>query len=169
MDNTKILNDEIIQNTAKSIVQDLELTYTQKAVKLFKLGFNCSQSVFLAFFTEYDMDFETAVKLSSSFGGGMGRLGEVCGAVSGMFMVTGMKFGYSNPSDLKGKTEHYIRIQELGQQFREENGSLICRELLSMPSTDPIPCTKEVYKKKPCSELVESAASILESYLKSNI
>ena len=95
----------------------------EHAMELFKQGYNCSQSVFAAFCEECGMDFETALKLSSSFGGGMGRLREVCGAVSGMFMVAGMKYGYTDPEDSTSKAEHYKRIQELAEQFKEKNGS----------------------------------------------
>ena len=87
--------------------------YGQKAKKLFLEGYNCSQSVFLAFEDKYDMDHSMAMKLSSSFGGGMGRLREVCGAVSGMFMVAGLLYGYDEPKNFEAKSEHYARIQEL--------------------------------------------------------
>ena len=80
--------------------------YALKAMELFKEGYNCSQSVFLAFEDKYDMDHTTALRLSSSFGGGMGRLREVCGAVSGMFMVAGILYGYDSPKDFKGKKIH---------------------------------------------------------------
>lgn len=104
----------------------------EQAMNLFKEGYNCAQTVFAAFHKEMDMDFETALKLSSSFGGGMGRLREVCGAVSGMFAVAGMKYGYTDPNDNKAKAEHYKLIQELAVQFKTENHSIICRELLGL-------------------------------------
>ena len=88
-----------------------EKTHSELAMAYFKEGYNCSQSVFMAFCEEYDMDFEMALKISSSFGAGMGRLREVCGAVTGMFMVAGMLYGYTDPKDHKSKTKHYERIQ----------------------------------------------------------
>lgn len=144
----------------------------ERAMELFKQGYNCSQSVFGAFCEECNMDFETALKLSSSFGGGMGRLREVCGAVSGMFMVAGMKYGYSNPKDNVSKAEHYKRIQELAEQFKEKNGSLVCRELLGLANHSdnyiPEERTDEYYKKRPCAEIVGDAAEIIDEFIKSN-
>ena len=97
----------------------------QKAMEYFKEGYNCAQSVLLAYAEECGMEKEMAVRLSSSFGAGMGRLRQVCGAVSGMFMVAGMLYGYDSPKDQKGKAEHYQRIQHLAARFREENGSIM--------------------------------------------
>lgn len=144
----------------------------ERAQELFKYGYNCSQSVFGVFCEECGMDFETALKISSSFGGGMARLREVCGAVSGMFMVAGMKYGYTDPKGNLSKAEHYKRIQELAEQFREKNGSIICRDLLglSVQSESYIPeeRTDEYYKKRPCAELVGDAAEIIYEFIKSN-
>jgi C_GCAxxG_C_C family probable redox protein len=137
------------------------------AKELFSKGYNCSQSVFAAFCDETGLDIDTALKISSSFGGGMGRLREVCGAVSGMFMVVGMKYGYTDPFDKKAKTEHYKLIQDLAKQFEKENGSIICRELLGLSVKADIPVpedrTESYYKKRPCAELVENAARILDA------
>jgi len=148
------------------------INYRERAMELFKQGYNCSQSVFAAFCEECGMDFETALKISSSFGGGMGRLREVCGAVSGMFMVAGMMYGYSDPKDSLSKAEHYKRIQKLAEQFKEKNCSLICRDLLglSIQSESYIPeeRTSEYYKKRPCAELVGDAAEIMYEYIKAN-
>ena len=136
---------------------------------LFLEGYNCSQSVFGAFADELGIDRETAMRLTSSFGGGMGRLREVCGAVSGMFMVAGLKYGYSDPHDQTAKAQHYKRIQDLAADFRSENGSIVCRELLGLPSgpDSPVPAerTADYYKKRPCAELVKCAAEIMENYL----
>jgi C_GCAxxG_C_C family probable redox protein len=141
------------------------------AKELFSKGYNCSQSVFAAFCDETGLDMDTALKISSSFGGGMGRLREVCGAVSGMFMVVGMKYGYTDPSDKKAKTEHYKLIQDLAKQFEKENGSIVCRELLGLSVKADIPVpedrTESYYKKRPCAELVENAARILDEYISS--
>lgn len=144
--------------------------HSEKAMCLFKQGYNCSQSVVLAFCDKIGLDEETALKMSSSFGGGMGRLREVCGAVTGMFMVAGMLYSYSDPKDNKTKTEHYKLIQMLANEFREENGFIICRELLGLGAgaDKPVPelRTQEYYKKRPCAELVGCAAKIMEKYIK---
>lgn len=146
-----------------------ESIYSAKAKALFKEGYNCSQSVFLAFADKFDMDRETAAKLSSSFGGGLGRMREVCGAVSGMAMVAGLLYGYDSPADYEGKSAHYARIQELAHAFSEQNGSYVCRELLglSQKGDNPTPekRTEEYYKKRPCAELVGMAAAIMEQYI----
>jgi C_GCAxxG_C_C family probable redox protein len=142
------------------------------AKELFTEGYNCSQSVFAAFCDETGMDLDTALKLSSSFGGGMGRLREVCGAVSAMFMAAGILYGYSDPSDKNAKAEHYELVQSLAMKFREENGSIICRELLGLPDGEdsPIPegRTADYYARRPCSELVEHSAKIVDEYIQNN-
>lgn len=147
-------------------------THSELAKDYFKEGYNCSQSVFLAFFDEYDMDFEAAIKISSSFGGGMGRLREVCGAVSGMFMVAGLVYGNTDPNDHKKKIEHYERIQYLAKKFKEKTHSIICRELLGLGAGDDKPepelRTAEYYNKRPCVELVCIAAEIMEQYMEEN-
>jgi len=144
--------------------------HSDYAKELFKKGYNCSQSLFAAFCDESNLDFEDALKISSSFGGGMGRLREVCGAVSGMFMVVGVKYGYTDPTDKIKKSEHYKLIQSLAKRFEEKNSSLICRELLGLTvkQGSPIPedRTEAYYKKRPCAELVEYAAQILDEYIK---
>lgn len=148
------------------------MNHEEKAKELFIEGYNCAQSVFVAFQDEMNIDRETALKLSSSFGGGMGRLREVCGAVSGMFMVAGVLYGYDDPKDKEEKAKHYARIQELANEFSKQNKSIVCRELLGLDKkTDsPIPSerTKEYYDKRPCVELVGQAAKIIENYIKEN-
>lgn len=150
----------------------LSLSRATKAMELFNEGYNCSQAVFLAFSDLYDMDEKTALKVSSSFGGGMGRLREVCGAVSGMFMVAGIIYGYDEPKDNEGKKAHYARIQELAHRFEEYNGSIVCRVLLGLDhkKDDPTPekRTEEYYKKRPCTQLVGIAAAIMEEYIDNN-
>lgn len=146
------------------------MTKSEKAQQLFKQGYNCSQAVIGAFADEIGMDFETAVKIASSFGGGMGRLREVCGAVSGMFMVLGLKYGYSSPNDHTIKTEHYARIQETAKQFVDKNGSLICRDLLKNQTVDsshiPSERNENYYKaRKTCLDVVGDAAKIVENYI----
>ncbi|MBQ3543992.1 MAG: C_GCAxxG_C_C family protein [Lachnospiraceae bacterium] len=146
--------------------------YAKKAMELFKEGYNCAQSVFLAFVDMYDIDEKTALKLSSSFGAGMGRLREVCGAVSGMFMVAGVLYGYESPKAFEEKTKHYERIQELAEQYKEFTGSIICRELLGLDvkKDSPVPekRTNEYYKKRPCVKMVGIGAMLMENYIKTN-
>ena len=146
--------------------------YAQKAMNLFKEGYNCSQSVFLAFKALYGIDRHTALKLSSSFGGGMGRLREVCGSVSGMFLTAGILYGYDSPKDRSSKTEHYKRIQELARSFEELNGSIVCRELLGLDqkkeSYVPEERTKDYYRKRPCEQIVGCAAYIMEEYIRNH-
>ncbi len=148
-------------------------SHKEKARELFKSGYNCSQAVFGAFCEEFGLDFETAMKVSSGFGGGMGRMREVCGAVTGMFMAAGLALGYSDNSDPKQKGEIYKKIQDLAKKFKEENGSIICRELLegieSSTSPEPSLRNESYYKKRPCVELVENAAEIFEKYLYENL
>jgi C_GCAxxG_C_C family probable redox protein len=144
--------------------------YEDKAKTLFKEGYNCAQAVVSAFSDELEIDKETVLKLTSSFGGGMGRLREVCGAVSGMFMVAGLLKGYVDPQNNQAKTEHYKRIQELARQFKEINGSIVCRELLGLSvkseSHTPQLRTEEYYKKRPCAKFVGDAARILEEMIR---
>jgi len=141
-----------------------------RAMELFNNGYSCSQAVIGAFCDEIGMDFDTAMKLSSSFGAGMGRLREVCGAVTGMFMVAGLLYGFSDPSNKEKRIEHYKLIQSLAQQFKEANGSIICKELTGL-STDTnrlIPEERKgEYAKKPsCVEMVGQAAAMLEQLRK---
>ncbi|MBQ8623397.1 MAG: C_GCAxxG_C_C family protein [Oscillospiraceae bacterium] len=147
------------------------MDHSQKAYELFMQGYNCSQAVFAAFCDITGIDFELAIKLSSSFGGGMGRLREVCGAVSGMMLVAGALYGYNDPKDSVTKSEHYKRVQTLAYKFQEENGSYICKTLLGLDSaSDPNSPqrTNEYYKKRPCAELVRQAAAILDDYIKNH-
>ena len=143
--------------------------YADKAMEYFREGYNCAQAVALAFAEPCGLDETVALKLSSSFGGGMGRLREVCGAVSAMFMVAGLLHGYTSPTDRDGKAEHYAFIQSLAAKFKEKNGSIVCRELLSKPAGTDNPApderTAQYYKKRPCAELVGDAAEIIEEYL----
>lgn len=144
--------------------------YVEKARELFLSGYNCSQAVLGAFCEELGLDFKTALMLSSSFGGGMGRLREVCGALTGAFMVAGLKKGYTSPTDKEAKAEHYKLIQDMANSFKEENGSIICRELLEgcVPKKEthiPEDRTQKYYQKRPCVYMVETAAKIAEEML----
>ena len=148
------------------------MTRREAATENFKKGYNCSQALVLAFSDLLSMDEATLLKLSSSFGGGMGRLREVCGSVSGMFLVAGLLYGYDGPETGAVKAEHYARIQELARRFEEQHGSIVCRQLLGLNirHDDPTPeaRTNEYYKKRPCPEIVGDAAEILEQYIKEN-
>lgn len=147
-------------------------TKEERARELFFEGYNCAQAVVGAFMDEIGMGADPGKMLSmvSSFGGGMGRLREVCGAVSGMFLVAGALYGYDDPKDLNAKKEHYQRIQELAAKFKEMNGSIICRELLGLEGKDtspsPSPRTEEYYKKRPCPDKIGIAARLMEEYIK---
>lgn len=136
---------------------------------LFSDGYNCSQAVVLAFSDITGAEEKTLVKIASSFGGGMGRLREVCGAVTGAFMVLGLLYGYSESETGAKKAEHYMRIQHFAERFSEETGSIVCRELLGLDKGkySPVPDerTEQYYKKRPCRELVGLAAGILEEMI----
>lgn len=141
----------------------------EDAMALFEQGYNCAQAVAGAFCDKTKVDFETTMRLASAFGGGMGRLREVCGAVSGMFMVTGLVYGYDSPKDIEAKKNLYKQVQSFANSFKERNGSYVCRELLSLPdgADNPVPeaRTAQYYKKRPCKELVGDAAEILEKFM----
>ncbi len=142
------------------------MTHGEKAKAYFEEGYNCAQSVTLAFAAEMGLDEAAAAKLSSSFGGGLGRLREVCGCVSGMSLAAGAIFGYSDPKAIEEKADHYALIQKLAGEFRERSGSIICRELLAgiNSDTNPVPeaRTEHYYEKRPCAGLAFLAAEILE-------
>ena len=134
---------------------------------LFLEGYNCAQAVAVAFTDVTGMDQKEAARLAAPFGGGMGRMREVCGAVSGMFMVLGQLYGYDN-SDADGKKkELYKQVQDLAEQFRQENGSIICREILKNPASDPNPSprTAEYYAKRPCCRMVMTAARLMDEFI----
>ncbi len=145
------------------------MNHGELAQKNFERGCNCAQAVLLAFSDLTGLDEATAMKLSSSFGGGMGRLREVCGAVSGMFMAAGMIFAEGEIPSHEAKATHYARIQALAAGFREENGSILCRELLkgvaTTPGSEPEKRSEGYYKKRPCGELCHCAAEILDRFL----
>lgn len=138
----------------------------KKAVSLFEEGYNCCQSVFGAYGELFGLDRDTALKISASFGAGMGRMREVCGTVSGMALVCGLISGATQGKDQQGKQKNYEMVRMLAGKFKEKNGSIICRELLGIKgaeeSAKPEERTAEYYKKRPCRQLVACAAEILE-------
>lgn len=141
------------------------------AKELFLQGYTCAQAVVLAFEDITGLDRTTAAKLSSGFGGGMGRMREVCGAVSGMFMVYDLVCGYTEPGDMESKKRVYADIRELAERFKAQSGgSIVCRDLLAGVSTtsggDPEQRTPEYYQKRPCPHLVALAADVLDEFLK---
>ena len=144
------------------------MDHSMVAGELFLEGCNCAQAVFLAFSDITGMDRTLAARLSSPFGGGMGRMREVCGAVSGMLMVLGVLYGYDDtPGNDPQKKQLYRDVQALAASFREECGSIICREILKNPPSDPNPTprTAEFYAKRPCARMVMTAARLLDEFI----
>ena len=142
----------------------------ERAAELFLQGYNCAQAVAMVFCDAVGLTPEQAARMASSFGGGMGRMREVCGAVSGMLLVAGMLYGYDTPGDDVVKKQHYARVQHLAGQFRDQVGSIVCREILKNPPDDPAPTprTAEFYQKRPCARMVYLAAEILDAYMAEN-
>lgn len=130
-----------------------------KALELHKNGYNCAQAVFAAYADLYNMDIDTALRLSTSFGGGIGGMRHVCGAVSGMAMIAGLETGTSKPNDKEGKQENYDTVRFLAEEFEHEHGSIICKQLLGLEeSATPL-------KKKPCNEYIRYCAQLIEEKL----
>ena len=144
------------------------MDHSEYAAELFVKGYNCAQSVAVAFCDVTGLSEDFSAKMVSSFGGGMGRMREVCGAVSGMLMVLGLVYGYDTPGDDAAKRAQYQDVQHLAQVFREQCGSIICREILKNPPSDPTPSprTAEYYRTRPCARMVASAAGILDQYIR---
>lgn len=140
-----------------------------KAEELFRMGYNCSQSVYAAYAEELGLSVEEAAKKASPFGAGFGKLREVCGAVTGMVMAVGDLYGYADPKDAVGKKELYALVQKLCASFEETEGSLICRELLGLEKgedlEEPAVRTEEYYQSRPCVKACRRAAKILEEYM----
>lgn len=140
------------------------------AVSLFKEGYNCSQSVVAAFADMYGFTREQALKMSASFGGGIGRMRQTCGAACGLFLVAGLESGCTDGKNREGKEANYKLVQQLAEEFKKRNGSLICGQLLGLDKNAPTPATPEArtaeyYKKRPCVKIVEEAAKIWAEYL----
>lgn len=140
-----------------------------EAVKTFEAGYTCAQSVFATYADLFGMDRETALKLASPMGGGIGRMREVCGAVSAMALLAGLKEGNTDPANEEGKERIYLLTRQLAEKFKERHGTIICRELLGIEgmekSAKPSERTESYYNKRPCSRLVETAAGIVEEML----
>ena len=143
-----------------------------RAKELFTTGYNCAQAVFITYCDLAEMDEQTAAKISAPFGGGMGRLREVCGAVSGMTLCAGQLAPNALPNDTENKKKCYTLVQELAEKFREENGAIVCRELLGLSQLkdNPTPSerTAEYYRKRPCVEYVAAAARIVGEKINEN-
>ena len=142
----------------------------EMAVSLFKEGFNCSQSVVAAFADKYGFTREQALKMSASFGGGIGRMRETCGAACGLFMLAGLETGATEGADREGKAANYALVQELAEEFKQRNGALRCADLLGLSKKEPVVSTPEArtdqyYAKRPCVKMVEEAARNMGRYL----
>lgn len=143
---------------------------SDRAVALFKEGFNCSQSVFAAYADLFGMDEKTALKVSAGLGGGVGRSREVCGTISAAAMLAGMKYGATEGGDSESKKLCYEKVQEIIAEFKKENKSIVCRELLGLdknlkPVPQPEARTEQYYKKRPCAQIVEDSAKAIEKVL----
>ena len=145
----------------------------QRAVDNFMAGYGCCQSVGAAFSDLYGLDETLAKKVGAGFGGGVGRMRMMCGAVSGIVMLVGLDCGQTEGSDREGKSACYKVVQELLEQSKQENGSIICAEILGIQGHEKAhsnyvasPRTAEYYKSRPCAAKVESAARIFANYLK---
>lgn len=143
------------------------MDHATRAAELFLNGYNCAQAIAVAFSDVTGLEPDFSARMASSFGGGMGRMREVCGAVSGMLMVAGLLYGYDTPGDDAQKKAHYFLVQELAGAFREQVGSIVCREILKNPPSDPAPSprTAEYYAKRPCARMVFLAGQILDDYI----
>ena len=142
----------------------------EKAVALFKEGYNCSQSVVAAFADRYGFTREQALRMSASFGGGIGRMRETCGAACGLFMLAGLETGAVDGADREGKAANYALVQQLAEEFKKRNGALKCAELVGLSKKEPVVSTPEArtpqyYAKRPCVKMVEEAARIWCEYL----
>lgn len=149
---------------------EIKKGHAEKAEELFALGYNCAQAVYAAFAGEMGMTVETAAKLSSGLGGGVGRLREVCGAVTGMTLVLSAFYGGYAPDDKDGKAELYKKVQFCAEEFRKQNGSIVCRDLTGLRAGSHVPADRNesYYHARPCKALVGCAAEIVEEFLTKN-
>lgn len=145
----------------------------QNAIEYFMQGYGCSQSVLIAYADIYGLDENMAKRVAAGFGGGVGRMRMMCGAVSALVILAGLDCGQTEGSDREGKAYCYKVTQQLLARFKELNGSIICAELLKMNGCNAVKDTNipdernaEYYKKRPCVKKVESAARVFAEYLK---
>ncbi len=155
----------------ENIVVDVQ-ERVERAQNYFKAGYNCAQAVVMAFDDVMQMSPEALARLAASFGGGMGRMREVCGTVSGMAFLAGAIKPSADPSNLEERKENYALVQKFADSFRQENGDIVCRRLLGLePMAEraetamPSERTAEYYRKRPCVEYVGSAARIVAEHL----
>lgn len=156
-------------------MNDIQITAAEldervnRAIELFKSGYNCSQSVVAAFADLYGFTTEQALRMSASFGGGIGRMRQTCGAACGMFQLAGLDCGTIEATDRQGKSHNYAVVQQLAEQFKAINGSTICAELLGLKkpeiTSEAEERTANYYKKRPCAHMVETAARLFANYL----
>jgi C_GCAxxG_C_C family probable redox protein len=151
----------------KEKIGGIFMDHSMHSAELFMQGYNCAQAIAVAFSDVTGLTPDFSAKMASSFGGGMGRMREVCGAVSGMLMVAGLLYGYDGPDEGENKMNHYARVQELAEGFRSQVGSIVCREILKNPPSDPNPSprTEEYYRTRPCARMVMVAAQVLDRYI----
>lgn len=150
------------------------LSRGELARQYFYDGYNCAQSLFMAFSDLTGYTKEEAARLSAPFGAGMGRMREVCGAMSSSLMVLGLLRGYSDTGEDGKKAALYAEVQELFREFTEKRGTFLCRELLGKTESGPdVPTpderTAEYYASRPCAEIIADAANLLEHYLKETV
>ncbi|MDE7444663.1 MAG: C-GCAxxG-C-C family protein [Lachnospiraceae bacterium] len=141
----------------------------EQATATFEEGYTCAQSVFSTYADLFGMDRETALKLSSPMGGGIGRMREVCGAVSAMALLAGLKEGNTDPANEEGKEKIYLLTRQMAEKFREQFGTIVCRELLGIEgmeeSAKPSVRTQQYYQERPCLQLIAAASKIIEEML----
>lgn len=147
-------------------------TCPEQATEHFRSGCNCAQAVLLPFADRFGLDPRTAMRLTAGLGGGLGRLREVCGAVSGMALVLGLEQGNEDPRDAAARAKTNANVQRLARLFRERHGSIVCRELLALepgggpPSSDPESGTGSAYRRRPCVEYVADATALVEAIMR---
>ena len=145
--------------------------HAEKARELFFKGYNCAQAVLCAFTDVTGYDLDTSARMASSFGGGLGRLRQTCGAVSGAALVLGIVKGYDDPSDYEAKRQHYALVRDFAERFKEKHESINCGELLKLAGLgssaggNPEKRSDEYYSKRPCPQMIYDAAKILDEML----
>lgn len=145
----------------------------KQAVLNFESGFNCSQSVFLAYSDVFELELDMARKMSVSFGGGVGRMREICGTVSAMAMLAGFKYPVLDVNDQEARTKNYATVQKMAELFKEKHETIICKKLLGPVAAEDTPApterTPEYYAKRPCSKFIADSARIAGRMLKGEL